>query len=760
MQQDGLFFSGKARYLAYVVLLVIGSLSFLLFLMLMEATGNDSLFERNYQLLFVANTSIAALLGGLILFSGWRLWLRLRQGRFGSRLLLKLAMVFALVGVVPGLIIYVVSFQFVSRSIETWFDVKVERALDAGLNLGRSALEVVQQQVEGQVRQAVQAQFNNWGVDDAPSTLSKLADQLELSQMQIIASNGRVVNSVARDALSLAHGILPSSAQIKQARRNKSSTWFVGLEDAADGVAASPQVAVLVALPTISWQLSAEERYVLVLKPLPKSLVTNALAVEVANREYQEKALARKGLQRMYIGTLTLSLFLAVFSAIMFAILLSNQIAKPLLLLTEGVNQVAAGDLTPKLILPGKDELGGLTRAFASMTEQLAEARATVEQSIAELDKEKNSIQTIIDSLSAGIIVLDEAGVVRNINPSLGKVLAQDVTHGIGQTMAQVPELQVLAGVAEEGFYELFEMGSSPRQYWQKTLESDQYAGVDKPAFAKHATLMLRGAFLPAGGRLLVVDDITQVVSAQRAQAWGEVARRLAHEIKNPLTPIQLSAERLERKLTGTVSPEQQQLVSKSVRTIVEQVAAMQRLVDEFRDFSRMPTAQKEPTDINRLVLDIAEFYESSPDVGLVLQLDETNPVVALDSGQIRQVLHNLIQNAQDAVTEVKPDDGGETTKKRIWVTTAVSASGSKVRLRIGDEGPGFPDFILNRAFEPYVTTKTKGTGLGLAVVKKIADEHGARVELGNRVEDGKVIGAMVSLSFPLQAEGVVVSPA
>lgn len=759
MQDEGLFFSGKARYLAYVVLLIIGSLSFLLFLMLMEATGNDSLFERNYQLLFIANTSIAALLGGLIAFSGWRLWLRLRQGRFGSRLLLKLVTVFALVGVLPGVIIYVVSYQFVARSIESWFDIKVERALDAGLNLGRSALEVVQLQVEGQVRQAVQSQLNNWGTEDAPATLNKLADQLEVSQIQMLTSNGRVVNSIVRESVSLVGGLLPNSGQIKQARKSKSSTWFVGLEDAADGAPSTPQVAVLVVVPTISWQLSAEDHYVLVLKPLPKSLVGNALAVEVANREYQEKALARKGLQRMYIGTLTLSLFLAVFSAIMFAILLSNQIAKPLLLLTEGVNQVAAGDLTPKLIMPGKDELGGLTRAFASMTEQLAEARATVEQTINELDKEKNSIQTIIDSLSAGIVVLDDAGVVRNINPSLSKVLAHDLTGSIGLTMQQVPELQALVRVAEEGFYELFEMSASQRQYWQKTLESDHYTDVDKPAFTKHATLMLRGALLPAGGRLLVVDDITQVVSAQRAQAWGEVARRLAHEIKNPLTPIQLSAERLERKLTGAVSVEQQQLVSKSVRTIVEQVAAMQRLVNEFRDFSRMPTAQKAPTDINRLVLDIAEFYESSPDVGLVLQLDETNPVVELDPGQIRQVLHNLIQNAQDAVTAVRSLNGVETTKKRIWVTTTVNASANKVRLRISDEGAGFPDFILNRAFEPYVTTKTKGTGLGLAVVKKIADDHGARVELGNRVENGKVLGAIVSLSFPFGSAGVVDSP-
>jgi nitrogen fixation/metabolism regulation signal transduction histidine kinase len=272
--------------------------------------------------------------------------------------------------------------------------------------------------------------------------------------------------------------------------------------------------------------------------------------------------------------------------------------------------------------------------------------------------------------------------------------------------------------------------------HWQQSFELS--AGGSTP-FEEGITLIARGALLPDNERLLVFDDVSEMVSAQRAQAWGEVARRLAHEIKNPLTPIQLSAERLAMKLQGKVQPAEQAILDKSVRTIVDQVDAMKRLVNEFRDYARLPAAQLGATDLNALVRDILSLYDNAV-VPVQCELAADLPPVTADPQQVRQVLHNLIQNAQDAMA----GQGGAV----VLLRTRLSDSGQWVRLAIIDQGPGFADNILKRAFEPYVTTKAKGTGLGLAVVKKIMDEHGGRIDVSNRLTDGKVVGAQVSLSF------------
>jgi nitrogen fixation/metabolism regulation signal transduction histidine kinase len=264
--------------------------------------------------------------------------------------------------------------------------------------------------------------------------------------------------------------------------------------------------------------------------------------------------------------------------------------------------------------------------------------------------------------------------------------------------------------------------------------------------FDNALTIVARGAVLPGNSHLLVFDDISEIVSAQRAQAWGEVARRLAHEIKNPLTPIQLSAERLEIKLTGKLAPPEQLILNKSVKTIVDQVDAMKRLVNEFRDYARLPAAELKAVDLNALVQDVLQLYEDeSPGVPVLLELDAQCPPVRGDAQQLRQVIHNLLQNAQDASEAQTPHESGPVVIRTVW-----QQAKGRVRLSVLDQGGGFADAILKRAFEPYVTTKVKGTGLGLAVVKKIADEHGSRVDIANRVVDGNVMGAQVSLSLPV----------
>jgi nitrogen fixation/metabolism regulation signal transduction histidine kinase len=474
--------------------------------------------------------------------------------------------------------------------------------------------------------------------------------------------------------------------------------------------------------------------------------VANAMAVEAANREYQERALAREGLKRMYIGTLTLSLFLAVFGAVLLAVVLGNQIAKPLLLLTEGVSQVAAGDLTPKLAMQGRDELGGLTRAFASMTQQLADARRSVETSMSQVDAARANLQTILDNLTSGVVVLAPDGSIVSSNPGATRILQLPMEAYAGQRMAEVPGLQAFGDAVQNQFVQyLTNRAEHGLDHWQQSFELGGNAAVQSP-FERAVTLVARGAELPGAQRLLVFDDISEIVSAQRAQAWGEVARRLAHEIKNPLTPIQLSAERMEMKLASKLEGTELAILTKSVKTIVDQVDAMKRLVNEFRDYARLPSAELKPVDLNALVHDVLQLYESDANkVVLLADLDESCPPVRGDAQQLRQVIHNLVQNAQDATESAALSVPG-----RVTLRTQHLAAADRVRLSVQDQGSGFPEHILKRAFEPYVTTKAKGTGLGLAVVKKIADEHGTRVDITNRMTEGKVTGAQVSLSLAI----------
>jgi nitrogen fixation/metabolism regulation signal transduction histidine kinase len=381
------------------------------------------------------------------------------------------------------------------------------------------------------------------------------------------------------------------------------------------------------------------------------------------------------------------------------------------------------------------------------MTQQLSDARSAVERSLTQLGAARENLQTILDNLTAGVIVLNARGAIQSSNPGATRILKVPLAAHTKASFLSLPNLQHFAS----GVQEQFELLSADKDrheldHWQKSFEIHASGqGLE----ASSVTLVARGAILPDGMRLLVFDDISEIVSAQRSQAWGEVARRLAHEIKNPLTPIQLSAERLERKLDGKLEEADQTILSKSVKTIVEQVAAMKRLVNEFRDYARLPSAELKPLDLNQLIMDVMGLYAPEPSerslrAQVQTDLDPTLPLIEGDAQQLRQVVHNLIQNAQDA----------SDPQTHVMLVTHWSPARKRVKLTVLDEGPGFAPNILQRAFEPYVTTKTKGTGLGLAVVKKIADEHGARLDIANRVEEGVVKGAQVSLSFSVEKTG------
>ncbi|HEX9718627.1 MAG TPA: ATP-binding protein [Ramlibacter sp.] len=745
--------SAAFRWAVLVAAAVIVAIAIVLLFLLTQATGNRELYERNYGRLFIVNVVVAALLLLVLVWVAWRLLSRVRRGKFGSRLLVKLAAIFALVGFLPGVLIYVVSYQFVSRSIESWFDVKVEGALDAGLNLGRATLDTLANDLANKTRAAA-VQLAETPDASAALALERLREQLPANDVILWSGTGQLIASAGQSRFQL-NPERPTPQQLRNVRSQRSLALIEGLEEAGLHPVSHARIKALAVVSHPSLGLLAEPRILQVTQSLPPTLMANAIAVQEANREYQERALAREGLRRMYIGTLTLSLFLAVFGAVLLAVVLGNQLARPLLLLAAGVREVAAGDLSPKPVLQGKDELGGLTRSFAEMTQQLADARAAVDKSMGQVSAARANLQTILDNLTAGVIVLDAQGNIQSSNPGATRILRAPLAAYEGLPLASVEGLQAFGASVQQQFDEYMnERKQHGLDHWQQSFELN----AAQPGSPQHAvTLVARGAEMPAdqpgkAARLLVFDDISEIVSAQRAQAWGEVARRLAHEIKNPLTPIQLSAERLEMKLAGKVGATEQAIVTKSVHTIVDQVDAMKRLVNEFRDYARLPAAQLKPVDLNALVSDVLQLYareggergDESARVPVRMELDPDCPKIMGDAQQLRQVLHNLLQNAQDAT------EGA--ALREVTVKTQWNPQARRARLIVQDTGAGFPDHILKRAFEPYVTTKSKGTGLGLAVVKKIADEHGARIDLKNRVEDGVVLGAQVSLSFAVAA--------
>jgi nitrogen fixation/metabolism regulation signal transduction histidine kinase len=491
-----------------------------------------------------------------------------------------------------------------------------------------------------------------------------------------------------------------------------------------------------------------EDKYFLQLvRFIPGPLAKNIVAVESAYSDYQEKSLGRTGLRKMFVGTLTLTLFFALFVAVTLALILGRQLARPLLMLLKGTQAVAQGDLSPKPELDTGDELGMLTRQFNVMTRQLADTRTSLQES-------KSFLETVLGNLTAGVCIFDKNFNMVSSNAGADRIFGQDLTQMDGRPLSDSPSLIEFDQAIKEGFATMkLAVGVEGDQtakdkdtsapVWQKQI---QLHSTNEFENELGVTLFIRGTELTPDLRMVVFDDITDVVSAQRSIAWSEVARRLAHEIKNPLTPIQLSAERLQHKLAGKLSPEQEEMMNRSTETIIGQVQAMKQMVNDFRDFAKTPSPQLKPVSINTLTQEILGLYEGSP---IKTQLDPRTPNIMGDPTQLRQIIHNLLQNAQDATLE------GAHQSESVEVKTELVPYGelngvpqNAVRLTISDSGSGFPAKILARAFEPYVTTKSKGTGLGLAVVKKIVDDHGAKIEIRNRMQADEVIGAKVSILF------------
>ena len=693
-----------------LAMLIMTLVSVALLFLLTQASANTDFFARHYFWLVGLNVALGLAMAVVIGVQLYRLWRDHREQIFGARLKFRLMLMLAIMALVPGALIYAVSVQFVTRSIESWFDVRVEQALEAGLNLGRDALEGVTVGLVATSRDAATA-IAQRGSPAAPPVLAKLKQVTGAQSAILLQASGNRIQVVASSEPRSDQGVLPLPAQMMAARKDGA---FSAIEADSTGL---PVLRAMVLLPGDEAQ--PQPRFLEVVVPVPAKLATDSEAVQTVYREYRELELARTGLTRLYAITLTLTLLLALAAAFAAAFILARRFTAPLTILAEGTQAVAAGDLSPKQIVVSNDELGILTQSFNRMTYQLREAHTETERHRGDLERARAYLQEVLDNLSAGVLAFDRRFVLKAVNGAAQKLLAEDWVGLLFEPLEAWPRQEQLARTIRDGFAKHGDAA------WQMEVERIQADG-------RKQQLMVHGSELPessGGGYVVVFDDITELIQAQRATAWGEVARRLAHEIKNPLTPIQLAAERLEHKLTAHLNEPDAEILQRSTRTIVNQVQAMKRMVDSFRDYARLPPANLVTLDLNELLRELLVLYEaSSTPIRATLAADL--PAVIGDPTQLRQIIHNLIRNAQDA-TEGRAD---------LQIEVCTRYENRHVELTIADTGPGFPPEIMANAFEPYVTTKPKGTGLGLPIVKKIIEDHGGRISLGNRTSGGAEI--------------------
>lgn len=727
------------------------------------ASTNSGLLDRYFPLLITANIVVALMLVATTIWMCAGLYTQWRRHRFGSRMTTKLAIQIALIAILPSLLVYAVSSRFIGRSIDSWFNVRVERALDSGVDLSRTAVSAFQKQITERVVLLSDA-LADIPSDEWSAVLPKLKERYNLSNVLAANRHGEILTT----SLAGGQASMPRPSAEVIALADARGIYSSLLEEPEDSGAPDAGVQVLAAAPVsdhykateLHWtgssafedftlpdadkQLKPHAYFLVAREPLPETLAKNILSLTNGYRDYQELVLSRAGLRTLFTASLTISMFLAALDALIAAIAFSQIMMEPLRQLARGTRKVGDGNLSPIQEFSGDNEINLLTQSFNNMIGQLSEARKKVAARTEELEQTSQYLQSVLTNLSSGVIVIDAQRSVITANEGAIRILGEKVAVPGARLDAIAPKIsEALCDASLELAHP-----ASGASGLHREIEIDQIgAATPLTLFVRASRLHIAGQTEP--GTVLVIDDMTQIISGQRAIAWGEVARRLAHEIKNPLTPIQLAAERLEMKLEDQLSPENQKLLSKSVSTIVAQVSAMKQMVDDFRNYAKLPPAVLAPTNLNELVSEITSLY-SQAGKPVACHLQEGLPNILGDVAQLRQVFHNLVSNSLDAIA-------GKDTGQVIISTHIMEDGGTPagVLLQVSDNGTGFSPAILHRSFEPYITTKATGTGLGLPMVKKIVDEHKADIRIEN-LEDknGSARGACVEIIFRLWQSG------
>lgn len=739
-----------------------------LFGLLAWSTGNASRVAHYQTLLLWLNGALALALFIWVVFLTGRLILQRWNGQFGARLTARFALAFALIGVLPGALIYTLSVQFMSRSIESWFNVRVDTALESGQALGRAALDAQLTELDSRAR-AMAPELNNTPDTDVSSVLTRLRESNVSIDAMVFSGSGRLI-AFSTDKLGSLLPLLPPVAIMNQLRIARGYMAVDSDDPTIAAVDAGLQLRVIVPLSSpertdIALGVNSEARWLQLTQPVSEKIARNVKEVSEGYNDYQDLAQSRQSLRKLFGVTLTLALLLAVFAAIAVALYLSKRLVRPLLALAAGTQAVSVGDFRALPESLSRDEVGQLTRSFNAMMRQLDDARRMVESNRQQLERSNVYLESVLSNLSAGVLVFDEQFRVTTFNQGAQTILASDLRAVPGRPLETIDGMLDFARMIRQTFAEHVAVGSE-RVHWQEQFEIT----LQQPEGSSQAhtlILLARGTHLRVDGRdngyMVVFDDITEVISANRSVAWGEVARRLAHEIKNPLTPIQLSAERLVMKLADKLEPADAQLLERATNTIVNQVSSLKHMVDDFREYARKPPVSMVPVDFNALVDEVLALYGWNPGEAhaqdpqhpwrLDVSLAQDLPLVMGDPTQLRQIVHNLLANARDALSDVASGGLIEVSTQLTDAGNHDGASQSAVRFTVSDNGPGFSAQVLQRAFEPYVTTKAQGTGLGLAIVRKIIDEHGGRIDLSNKREGGARISILLTqLTGPVDA--------
>jgi len=711
------FMDRSMRYVVAVALILGVAMLYLLSV----ASTDTSQLATHLPLLLGFGVAIVVILLFLIGFQFVLMRRRLKARVFGSKLTLRLVTVFALVSVVPGVLMYGISVQFLAGSIESWFDVRVDSALEGGLNLGRVNLETGLQELQ-QKADSMAVHLSDESSASRVTVLNQLREQAAVHEAALLSPEGQIIAFSGLDDTEQLMPVVTNPSILRQVRLNKT---YRAVEEIGE-----QQLQLRVAVPVN--RASGETEILQLVQPVSQKLARDAAMVQEAYRDYQELSLSRHGLKRLYTLTLTLSLGVALLSVLLLAIMFSKRLSAPLGFLAAGTRAVAQGDFSQRQPVHRQDELGVLTESFNTMTRQLSDAQTAAQRHQEALSAAKAYLESVLANLSAGVLSFDARFRLRATNLSAGNILDADLQPLIGTTIehweTNASKLVSIGAAARTRFADQGEAT------WEQQIEVETQTGKQ--------VLLLRGSQLLEGdekGYVIVFDDVTNLLQAQRYAAWGEVARRLAHEIKNPLTPIQLSAERMQRRLSEKLDADDSDVLNRSTQTIVNQVSALKGMVNAFSEYARSPETDLAPVDLNVLVVDVLELYEGS-EPRLRVELSDGLPAISGDSAKLRQVLHNLLRNAEQAVAE--------SSQPQILVRTSATENGAMLSVR--DNGPGFPEQMMTRVFEPYVTSKFRGTGLGLAIVKKIVEEHNGTVGISNP-ETG---GALVEVSLVAAASG------
>jgi two-component system, NtrC family, nitrogen regulation sensor histidine kinase NtrY len=685
------------------------------FLLLAKSVQNSSEFEHLQLWVLLVDLCSVVALSVLLARKLWRLVRDYRAHVPGSRLTARTVFIFGALVIAPLLIVYLSSLEFINRGIDSWFKVEVKQGLQDALGLSRAALDLRMR--EYSVRTVALAEaLTHTAPGELQSRLDVERQSSQALELVLFASHERILAASLENPLEN----LPSHPPPDLMRQVEQHQPYVSLEPQAGG---HYLIRTAAALGEASGRRDA--RFLVAIYAVPNQLAALSEAVQSSYSQYGELAAMREQLKGSFRLTLTLVLLLAMLAAIYGAIYSAQRLVRPVQDLIEGTRAVGKGDFAKRLPLPSRDEMGFLVHSFNDMTKRLRRARAEATHSQQAVERERQRLAIILARLSTGVLAIDRSLTLRTANEAAGAILGTDLSAALGRPL---PELA--AGNERLGQFvaALAVRFASGREEWREQLDLDGSAG--------RRTLMCACTPLPGEdadmGFVIVFDDITALLQAQRDAAWGEVARRLAHEIKNPLTPIQLSAERLRRRLLAGMSERDAEILERGTRTIVQQVETMQQMVNAFSEYARAPEMHITHFSLNHLVTEVADLYRSqAPRARIQLDLDEHIEGIEADRGRVRQILNNLVTNALEALEGVASPQLDITTRLERGTEAAYAA------VTVCDNGPGFQRELLGRVFDPYVTSKPKGTGLGLAIVKKIIEEHGGRIDADNRPEGG-----------------------